>query len=419
MIMKRIILVVLAICILLSGCSNGKPLTSDENTGADVVENRNDNQENITNSTDEDIFSIEFIDEIPDFGSVSNPELLPYIESDIILGLNRELSEQNYFIENVSAIYLSEEYIEEVNYNSKENIFFGYTLSELDQKFDGKRYVFTLGENGNTIVKEFNKYDDSYERMLTNIAVGTGVILICVTVTYFSAGAASGTALQTVNLYFSAAAKGSITLAKCGTGIGAIAGGLIEALKNGGDFESVVKSSVLGATEGLKFGAIFGAIAGASAEAFSQYVASTAKATQISKLLADPNIKEWRKAELRALQKYGGQEQVSYFEGKVVEKTVENSTRPDIVRYIGQKLEAIEVKHYNLSGASNLNSLLNELKREIADRNIHLPDGSIQRIVLDVTGKGYSEKYVSSVATWLIKNLMDVYPNIPIDIVGV
>lgn len=417
--MKRIILAIVIFCIILSGCSASKVETNGEVIETEKTESEYANQGDSLNYSNQDEFSIELINEVPEFGSISNPDLLPYLESDVILGLNSELSNQAFIIENVKAVYLSEEYIEELEYNSKENIFFGYTLSELDQQFEGKRYVFALGEDDTTIVKEFSNYDDSYERMLTNIAVGTGVILICVTVTYLSAGAASGTALHTVNLYFSAAAKGSITLAKCGTGIGALAGGLIEAIQNGGDFESIVKSSALGATEGLKIGAIFGAIAGASVEAFSQYAASMQTAAQISKTLADPNVSEWRKAELRALQKYGGEEQVRYLNKKVITNKEPGCTIPDIVRYVGNKLEAIEVKYYNLSGADNLKALLKVLKQEIGDRNVHLPDGSIQRIVLDVTGKGYSEKYVSSVAAWLVKNLMDVYPNIPIDIVGV
>lgn len=66
-------------------------------------------------------------------------------------------------------------------YNSQENIYFGYTLSELANQFQGKKFVFSV-DDGKTVVNEFQEYDDTYDQIIKNVAVGTGVILICVTV---------------------------------------------------------------------------------------------------------------------------------------------------------------------------------------------------------------------------------------------
>ena len=52
------------------------------------------------------------------------------------------LNSADYLVSDVSAVYVSKEYLEELDYNSQSNIYFGYTLDELDAQFQGKRYVF-------------------------------------------------------------------------------------------------------------------------------------------------------------------------------------------------------------------------------------------------------------------------------------
>ncbi|MCR5305366.1 MAG: hypothetical protein K6E36_02550 [Oscillospiraceae bacterium] len=42
--------------------------------------------------------------------------------------------------------------------NSQENVYFGYTLSELEQQFEGTKYVFTVNDEGQTTVKAFEAY---------------------------------------------------------------------------------------------------------------------------------------------------------------------------------------------------------------------------------------------------------------------
>lgn len=57
--------------------------------------------------------------------------------------------------------------------------------------------------------------------------------------------------------------------------------------------------------------------------------------------------------------------------------------------------------------------------REISARVKNLPKGSTQRIILDVTDREFSLDTVESVAKHIWEILEDIYPNIPIEIVGV
>ena len=131
----------------------------------------------------------EAADGTPDFQGLNDPALLPYLEDTLYQELVSALDSEDYFVENVSAIYISQEYLDELAYNSQANIFFGYTLDELDAQFQGEKYVFTLGDHDETVVQPFEAYDDTMNRIIRNVAVGTGVILICVTVSVVTAGA--------------------------------------------------------------------------------------------------------------------------------------------------------------------------------------------------------------------------------------
>lgn len=107
-------------------------------------------------------------------------DMLPYVEDEIYNELIDSLAGTDYVVENVEAIYISQEYLEEVAYNTRANIFFGYTLAELDAQFEGTRYVFTLGEDNQTSVIPFEEYieESVYLKLLKDIADADGVIVI-------------------------------------------------------------------------------------------------------------------------------------------------------------------------------------------------------------------------------------------------
>ena len=78
------------------------------------------------------------------FTSMADPKLLPYLEQNVQNGLQEMVCSAEYRVVGVKAAYVSKEYLDELAYNSKENVFFGYTLSELNERFGGAKYVFTL-----------------------------------------------------------------------------------------------------------------------------------------------------------------------------------------------------------------------------------------------------------------------------------
>jgi len=349
-------------------------------------------------------------DDIPNFNSLGDAQLLQYMKDSIYAKLTGEFASEDYIIESIDTVYYSKEYLEEFAYNSRANIFFGYTLAELDEQFQGARYVFTLGENGKTVVEPFADYDDTYDRVIKNIAIGTGVILTCVTVSAVTTGAP-------ISIIFAASAKtGAIMALSSGT-LSAVAAGTIKGIETG-DMSEAAKVAALTGSEAFKWGAITGAIRGGVDKAnVLRNAPKTVNIADNTTIVYD-GIPTWRESELAALKKYGGREQVSFLGGIEVPKSTPGSTRPDILRTVGNHLEAIEVKNYDLSVADNRSVLYSELVREVSARITNLPDGSTQRIVLDVTGRGFSSELITEVMEQITLRLIDIYPNIPIEIMG-
>ncbi len=295
--MKRIISLLLVIVMIISGCGSKKPDTAVEREKAEHAESvvsapeQTDSETESVDSSESTESNLQVMDEAfvetnsgddlsgsstveegfdltsyreyePEYTKLNDPELLRYIEDNMYAELVAELDSDEYFLQNVSASYLSKEYIEELEYNSKENIFFGYTLSELDSEFQGTRYVFTLGEDGETTVKPFEAYDDTYEKVLKNVAIGTGVILVCVTVSVVTAGAGA----PAVSMIFAASAKTGTVMALSSGAMGGTAAGIVTGVKTK-DFNQAMKAAALAGSEGFKMGAISGAIAGGATEA--------------------------------------------------------------------------------------------------------------------------------------------------------
>lgn len=243
--MKRIITLFLVLSILLASCSPATVGNDAENT---TKETTKETEVVLQNTVD-----------VNSFYSLNDSELLSYIEDTVYADLVANLNSEKYFVENISAVYISKEYLEELEYNSRENIYFGYKLSELDEMFEGTRYVFDLGEDGTTIVREFEAYDDTYEKMFRNVATGAGVILLCVTVSCVTAG------VPAVSLIFAASAKTGTTVALSSAVFDGVATAVVTGIQTG-DVKEAIKSGSLAASEGFKWGAIIGSISGAVSE---------------------------------------------------------------------------------------------------------------------------------------------------------
>lgn len=228
--MRKILCILLSLTLLLTGCT--------------------------TPSSNKDDKVVVVPDAEIEFNELSNPDLLDYLQNDIYNDLVVTLNSEKFFVENVQALYVSKEYLEELEYNSKSNIYFGYTLEELNQIFEGTKYVFSF-EDGKTVIKEFQAYDDTYDKVIRNVAIGTGVILICVTVSVISGGVGA----SAVSLVFA-------TSAKTGTAVALSDGvfsGAVSAVVTGvetKDWEKTIDAAALSASEGFMWGAFGGTVIG-------------------------------------------------------------------------------------------------------------------------------------------------------------
>lgn len=254
--MKRVIALLLSMVMLLTGCAQTKP--SSELQKAPQPQEQVD-----STSPSQPTENLVWEDVEPKYNDLDDEQLLAHVEDLVYRETIQSLNSEEYFVEGVSTVYISKEYLEEIAFNSQSNIYFGYTLEELDELFQGKKYIFTLGEDGNTVVQELQEIEDvSTETMLKNVAIGTGVILVCVTVSTVTV-----TSTPAVSMIFAVSATAAQTAAVSSAAFGAISAGIVRGIQTG-DFDEAIEAAAMGATEGFKWGAISGAIVGGGSEAF-------------------------------------------------------------------------------------------------------------------------------------------------------
>lgn len=245
--MKKIIAALLSTCLVLAGCSS-----SPQEQTSPAQDSPWSNQPT------------------PTFTSLSDPGLADYLEAEIYEDLIEDLNSDGFFIENVETVYVSKEYLAELKYNSQENIYFGYKLSDIIESFGETPYVFTVGDDGKTHVVPFSPYDDTWDVVLQNVAAGTGVILVCVTVSAVTGGAG----LPVASAIFAVFAESAGAMAASGAVISGAISGIVTGIETG-DPEETMKSVALGASDGFKIGAIMGAAAGGVGEAVALRGAAT------------------------------------------------------------------------------------------------------------------------------------------------
>ena len=124
---------------------------------------------------------------ISDAGFVAN--LQDSVYDLIVDDLDENGNTQQLEVQEVKAVYLSKEYIEQYSFNSKETKFFGSTLGELEARFGDQKYVFDIDENGKTVCHAVDDFDDTFDQVTKVALVGTGVILISVTIVCVTGGA--------------------------------------------------------------------------------------------------------------------------------------------------------------------------------------------------------------------------------------
>lgn len=279
--MRKIIAIVLVLSMLISACGSASSDIADNEEPLPVVTNNeeselkdnsdlteNDKPEDITwkeNTDDEQAVNV-FETYTGNAKSLNDESLLRFIEDSVYYDLVQKLHSDEYFVDSVEAVYISQEYIDEISYNSKSNIFFGYTLEELNEQFQGTKYIFTLDENGETTVVPFEEYyDNTFDTVIRNVAIGTGVILVCVSVSVVTAGAAPA-----VSLIFAASAKTGAICALSGGAISGASAAVVTGIQTG-DVEESLKAAALAGSTGYMMGAISGALSGGASKTKELY----------------------------------------------------------------------------------------------------------------------------------------------------
>lgn len=197
------------------------------------------------------------------YSGLDDPDLHAHLQESVYEQVIESLDSEEYLVGNVEVTYVSKEYLLELSYNSQENVFFGYSLSGLDELYEGEKYVFMV-EDGETTTQAFNSIRDArFDETIENIAVGGGVILVCVTVSAVAAPAA-----PVVSAIFAASAKGAVALGALDGAISAVSVGIVTQISTG-NFEETLKDAAHAGSEAFKMGAVAGAVSGGAAEAAS------------------------------------------------------------------------------------------------------------------------------------------------------
>lgn len=264
--MRKLIAVILILSLALCSCASEKQtVNTDESISTTSLEKGEEdlslNTDNVNAAENDQVEDEEYDPEdyeyVVDFRDLDDKELLRYIKDNVYSSLISDLNNPDYYVEKVDTVFISKEYLEEVEYNSKSNIFFGYTLEEIGEVFGDTKYVFTLGKTGNTELEPFEEYDDTFDKIIKNVAIGTGVILICVTVSAVTAGAGA----PAIAMIFATSAKaGTIAAVSSGT-IGGVASGIVTGIQTD-EWDKALKEGALAASDGFKWGAITGAVSG-------------------------------------------------------------------------------------------------------------------------------------------------------------
>lgn len=245
-ILRNIFLCIISLCLFsVSGCST------------------NNNSKIVDKKTTEEKKEITTYKYEPNFDSLDDEDLLRYVRDDVYSNVVESIPD-GYYVDNVDTAYISQEYLDELEYNSKLNVFFGYSLKDIESVYKDQKYVFTLSDTGETIVQPFESYNETFEKVAKNVVVGTGVILVCVTVS----AATAGTGAPAISMIFAASAKTGTIMALSGGAIGATATGIVTGVQTG-DVEKSLKAAAVSGSEGFKMGAITGVVQGGASEAIA------------------------------------------------------------------------------------------------------------------------------------------------------
>ena len=95
----------------------------------------------------------------------------------------------------------------------------------------------------------------------------------------------------------------------------------------------------------------------------------------------------WRQSEIDAKADYPDyNEQVSFLNGEEVPYGTKGSVRPDYYK----PGSSVDIKNYNIETASGRSNLTNNISNQYYQRNVHLPQGTKQSVLIDIRGQNVS-----------------------------
>ena len=337
-----------------------------------------------------------------EFTGPNDNNFLQYVKDATYAEAVKNLNSTDYVVENVEVTYISPEYIAELEYNSKVNIYFGHTEEEIIKEFNGEQVVFTMDEKGQTTVEKFvpngKGLDPVYKKALIKAGIGVGVILVCVVVSV----ATDGTAPAVAAVFAFSAKSAAIGAAISGT-TGGVLSGLVEGFRNK-NFDRAAKAAAESAGDGIMWGSICGAISGGVSE--FKFLRKLSKVTGI-KMKDIAIIQKESLLPIDVIEKLNSMEEYKILRDaklKLTEMTVKGEAHPFLLRsdidwnYIDPK--TISAKHPK--GETNL---------ELALRG---------RAPYDLTGKKYELHHVGQHRDTVFAVLSDAeHSKIPTPGVGV
>lgn len=337
-----------------------------------------------------------------EFTGPNDNNFIQYVKDATYAEAVKNLNSTEYVVENVEVTYISPEYIAELEYNSKVNIYFGHTEEEIIKEFNGEQVVFTMDEKGQTTIEKFvpngKGLDPAYKKALIKAGIGVGVILVCVVVSVATDGAAPAVAA----VFAFSAKSAAIGAAISGT-TGGVLSGLVEGIRNK-NFDRAAKAAAESAGDGIMWGSICGAISGGVSE--FKFLRKLSKVTKI-KMNDIAIIQKESLLPIDVIEKLNSMEEYKVLRDaklKLTEMTVKGEVHPFLLRsdidwnYIDPK--TISAKYPK--GETNL---------ELALRG---------RAPYDLTGKKYELHHVGQHRDTVFAVLRDAeHSKIPTPDVGV
>ena len=265
-----------------------------------------------------------------EFSGPSDKNFLQYVKDATYAEAVKNLNSTEYVVENVEVTYISPEYIAELEYNSKVNIYFGHTEEEIIKEFNGEQVVFTMDDKGQTSMEKFvpngKGLDPAYKKALIKAGIGVGVILVCVVVSI----ATEGTAPAVAAVFAYSAKSAAIGAAISGTS-GGVLSGLVEGFRNK-NFDRAAKAAAESAGDGIMWGSIFSAISGGISE--FRFLNKLSKATKI-KMNDIAIIQKESLLPLDVIEKLNSMKEYEVLKNaklKLTEMSIKGETRPFLLR---------------------------------------------------------------------------------------